>query len=845
MPQNVNPQREQSPSWRRLFVGREDAMRQLQDDWRNAAEGDPRLVILLAESGVGKTRLVQEFYRWLSQNADAPDPKGYWPDSFTQDHASLNVNPTFPPSWNTERTPIPWFWWGLRWVRPERRNQIDERCALVSHADSLAQHIMPIADARAAAAHRKAAFLRTATDLAQFIPVIGQFIGAAQAARNLLTETRQDLREAREAERRLQGDPAAQAQSRLESLGDKVLDLFRAFLDSDRNDAPTLPVVLVLDDAQWADSETLRFVYRLWGEATVKRWPLLILATHWEREWREHRNTLPDGNLPRRLSDLLELLPSDLRKGVVERPVELVENLSQVVKTALPGLAPQERQTLLDRADGNPLLLIEMVDYLLRRPEWFVDRDTSAALTPTARQRLHEIPSDLVRLYDDRFHALDETVRDLLGWSSAQGLRFLTSLTAAVSRRLRPDWQDHIVQDGLKRAENPAAVIQRLNVYRNEFRQAAFLHVASAYLGAQPETRKAVEDALVEELTNVVLSGGLDALPAEERRDALLMAQNALRKEDRPADVNDLSFVAWVRSLLHLHDVDREQRLWASTLDVAERLNRARPAEGWSFDVLPFWSQIRVMDTLREFRRLDEALRWSEAVEAQCRAAASHNPAPQALRDLSVSLDRVGDVRLLKGDRDAALAAFEEGLTLSRRIAREFGETPEALRDLSVSLNKVGDVRLLKGDRDAALAAFEEGLTLRRRIAREFGETPEALRDLSVSLDRVGDVRRLKGDRDAALAAFEEGLALRRRIAREFGETPEALRDLSVSLFRVGWVLCEAGAGERAVTSMTESLAYITEVNRRWPDPQTEVEMRRIEALLTRMRRDGCPGAAG
>ncbi|KAA0220104.1 MAG: hypothetical protein EDS66_14695, partial [Planctomycetota bacterium] len=120
-----------------------------------------------------------------------------------------------------------------------------------------------------------------------------------------------------------------------------------------------------------------------------------------------------------------------------------------------------------------------------------------------------------------------------------------------------------------------------------------------------------------------------------------------------------------------------------------------------------------------------------------------------------------------------------------------------------------------------------------------------ALRDLSVSLDRVGDVRRLKGDRDAALAAFEEGLALRRRIAREFGETPEALRDLSVSLFRVGWVLCEAGAGERAVTSMTESLAYITEVNRRWPDPQTEVEMRRIEALLTRMRRDGCPGAAG
>ena len=38
-------------------------------------------------------------------------------------------------------------------------------------------------------------------------------------------------------------------------------------------------------------------------------------------------------------------------------------------------------------------------------------------------------------------------------------------------------------------------------------------------------------------------------------------------------------------------------------------------------------------------------------------------------RDVSVSLDRVGDVRLAEGNRAGALAAYEESLAISRKFA--------------------------------------------------------------------------------------------------------------------------------------------------------------------------------
>jgi len=61
------------------FIGREAELARLRADWEIASGGVPRLVVLAGDSGLGKTRLAQELYRWLSTQRD---PENYWPDAF-------------------------------------------------------------------------------------------------------------------------------------------------------------------------------------------------------------------------------------------------------------------------------------------------------------------------------------------------------------------------------------------------------------------------------------------------------------------------------------------------------------------------------------------------------------------------------------------------------------------------------------------------------------------------------------------------------------------------------------------------------------------------------------------
>ena len=76
-----------------------------------------------------------------------------------------------------------------------------------------------------------------------------------------------------------------------------------------------------------------------------------------------------------------------------------------------------------------------------------------------------------------------------------------------------------------------------------------------------------------------------------------------------------------------------------------------------------------------------------------------------------------------------------------------------------MTLNKIGDVRLAAGDRARALSAYEDGLSIRRRLIAADPGNAQWQRDLSVSLNKVGDVRRAAGDRAGALSAYEESLA--------------------------------------------------------------------------------------
>ncbi|NBC13351.1 MAG: hypothetical protein GVY09_08405 [Gammaproteobacteria bacterium] len=81
----------------------------------------------------------------------------------------------------------------------------------------------------------------------------------------------------------------------------------------------------------------------------------------------------------------------------------------------------------------------------------------------------------------------------------------------------------------------------------------------------------------------------------------------------------------------------------------------------------------------------------------------------------------------------------------ARRILERVGETPEALRDLSVSLSKVGDTDRALGAFEQARAVFTEGLEIAERLAAampdhaDYRHLPELFRRRPAELDNAAE----------------------------------------------------------------------------------------------------------
>ena len=108
-----------------------------------------------------------------------------------------------------------------------------------------------------------------------------------------------------------------------------------------------------------------------------------------------------------------------------------------------------------------------------------------------------------------------------------------------------------------------------------------------------------------------------------------------------------------------------------------------------------------------------------------------------------------------------ALADYDEGLGMARKLLEKDSANPRSERDVAFSLDKVGDVKLKAGDAKGALGAFEEGLGLRKKIADTSKANYQYQRDVLFSLNRVGDAKVALGDVPGGLPPSRSGLPCR------------------------------------------------------------------------------------
>lgn len=773
--------------------------------------GGPRMAVIAAETGYGKTRLVQALYQQLTEDpAWDPAEINYWPDAFQAPGEQLRVNPD--PEGHVPKGPPQFLWLGMRWQPTDVRNVDDRACALPAARDALQVHVAIADRHRPAWQHARAELERSvrrggivsslarAADLAVPFGELGVRLvkGAADLARDRASARR---------------DAGAERDQQSSDASGEFLAELREVFGGTGSAGRVLPTVLWLDDAQWIDGTTLRFVQELWQEARRRSWPLLIAVTHWEREWEELRAA----------GEGLAALEDESNVEVLRLSGSARDDLAGYLAERLPGITAAQRELLLDKAGGNFLTMVENVGELLAHREAFVGSSLDGALTPDGERFVQEWESDRQRRVEQRFSRLASEVRTVLGWGSALGIRFLKDVVA-----------DHALRTGLSKdpglviasCVSPFAILGTPSPNVREFRDRAFHVVARKHFERWGGTQAAsLRDTLREHLVRWV-NGSFDGeggvlrpddadgvgsdspaaifLGAEERRDLLGMAAKELplpgvsdwRDPAHAAALRARILLTWTDELERLHERVRRTANTLSDVDwrtvpptVIDFGDRFLCARDWT-EAGALNAARGVLVHLAEHVRADWAEDPGEATEARfCVVLA-------ALRDVESSIGAKPRAR----DLAREIVAAEEARTLRER-------SPDAERDLAIALLDLSDLEMALDDLGASREACRRSLGIRERLLGD-EPSPDQLRDVSVALDQLGHLDTMVGDDASAGRHYRRSLAIARRIAAGI-DAPQARQDVAISLMNVADVVSRTEGPAEALELLREALGII------------------------------------
>ena len=181
------------------------------------------------------------------------------------------------------------------------------------------------------------------------------------------------------------------------------------------------PLVLFLEDLHWSDYSTLDLISYLARRREAAR--LMIIGTYRPGELRSAHHPLRAVKQELQLHRQCEELPLRFLK---ERSV--IEYLA----ARFPGHhLPQDLARLLhQRTDGNPLFLVNIVDYFLAR-ELIAERDGDWHLTEALEQIQVGMPDNIRQMIEKQIESLGQDERRTLETASLAGVDFSTAVVAA------------------------------------------------------------------------------------------------------------------------------------------------------------------------------------------------------------------------------------------------------------------------------------------------------------------------------------------------------------------------------------------------------------------------------
>ena len=184
------------------------------------------------------------------------------------------------------------------------------------------------------------------------------------------------------------------------------------------------------------------------------------------------------------------------------------------------------------------------------------------------------------------------------------------------------------------------------------------------------------------------------------------------------------------------------------------------------------------------------------------------------------------------GQLGEAKSWFERSLNISEKLAQADATDAQAQRDLSVSLNKLGDVAVQMGQLGEAKSWVERDLNISEKLAQADATDAQAQRDLSISLDNLGDVAVQMGQLGEAKSWFERSLNIRETLAQADANDTQAQRDLIVSHYKLADLFSRNRQPTAARAAALLAADLLTKLRPRLPKHDADNLDQAIRALL-------------
>lgn len=493
------------------FVGRSKEINNLLGLWEDVCRpgNGPRMVTVLGEPGYGKTRLIREFYSRIAAG-HRHKSNFYWPESLPDDGSRMDLNPKF--SADDTRDEIPWLWWGIRCEPVETRNAVqDEGCAFIRSNEHLMQHTGALEKKRHEAEKMdrlKAASLTQLLKLAEEIPVVGTVIRHYSSSKDWLELYRSAVQVAKKS-----SAPAPGKKHRLDvqAACEACVEICQTFIDPTSDALPTVPLVLVVDDAHAADPLTVQCIYKLLHFAYTKNLPLLLIATHWTKEWKSSDIRIPP-NLTaaeswasfRQIACALPLRPDTPAESVFHELECDAIDCAPIIEELNLELGEKAEQNCLKFADGNPQMLRELVSFLHEcrghpgKDWWFKQAAPAMELSENGFAEFVRHTSSKEEFLRRRAESVqrDPHLSVLLQLGALQGHSFLGKFTAEIWSSLENPAEtrpDHL--ELLRAGETPHHVI-RLSSEEDHLARFRHRSYRDAFLSIDPAKRRLFLDKI-------------------------------------------------------------------------------------------------------------------------------------------------------------------------------------------------------------------------------------------------------------------------------------------------------------------------------------------------------------